>query len=144
MEVIDHIAARVTLAAAFGAFAGVGAAMYKGHGSPPRTAALAAMSCALSATACFGSERVAAVAVARLLQTKRGTSGSELLFSNSWEVALTTHAIGGVVGGSIVGFLYLGRPLRGVAFFAPFMLVVGTGEKLLNDVRRENQERGQA
>jgi hypothetical protein len=118
MDVIDHISARVTLAGSLGAISGVVNAMYKGN-RIPRTAGLTAFSCALSATVCVGTERLLALA------------------PPVKEFSLVTHALSGLFGGALLGGLYLGRPLRGAFFFVPVMLLVGTGEQYLQDLRRE-------
>jgi hypothetical protein len=121
MEVIDHISSRVTLAGSLGAIGGVVNAMHKGH-RIPRTAGLTAFSCALSATVCVGTERLFALA------------------PPVKEFPLVTHALSGLFGGALLGGLYLGRPLRGAFFFVPVMLLVGTGEQYLQDLRRERLE----
>ena len=151
---MDHIAARVSLAATMGAAAGMGTAILKGHAAAARTTALTAFSCAMVGTACFTTERCAAVALQQLQQNRddsndtnknvafRSSSMTKTI-NNSWEFVLTTHAVGGVLGGALTGWLYLRRPLRGVAFLVPLMLLVGTGEKLLEDVRREKQNERQ-
>lgn len=130
MDEIDRIASRVTIATCFGALAGVGTAMFKGH-PMARTVGLTAFSCAMTGTACFGAERCASVLTKRVLQRN----------DNEWETVLGTHAMGGLLGGSILGGLYIGKPIHGVVFFVPFMLLVGTGEKLFYDVREERNQR---
>lgn len=138
---IDHISARVSLAGTMGAVTGMGMAVLKGHARPVRTIALTAFSCAMVGTACFTAERLAAVALQQLAMRQNNNvhDKNEMApLSNTWEFVLTTHALGGAGGGALTGGLYLHRPLRGVFFFVPLMLLVGTGEKLLEDVRREH------
>jgi hypothetical protein len=133
MEQLDRVATRVSLAALMGTLAGVGTAMYKGH-PMARTVGLTAFSCAVTATACFGAERC----VNTLIRKGFHQDATE---NNSWESVLGSHAAGGTLGGSILGTLYIGKPVHGIVFFVPFMLLVGTGEKLLYDVQEEHIQR---
>ena len=130
MEDFDRVTSRVSLAAVFGALAGTGTSLL--NGTPMRrTIAFTAFSCALTGTACFSAERGATL-VSRHLFHRHG---------NQWEDVLVCHSIGGVVGGAILGTLYIGKPLHGVVFFVPLMLLIGTGEKLFQDVREEQIQR---
>ena len=132
MEELDRVGARVVLAGSFGSFAGVGTALYKGH-PIPRTAGLTALSCAMSAMACFGSERVISMAAGRFL-------GVDVSRTN-WESTIATHALGGATGGALLGALYLGRPTRGALFFVPIMTLVGLGESMFEDFKIDVQNR---
>lgn len=67
----------------------------------------------MAATACFGSERI--------VQTV-------LLKDSSFAGKMASHAIGGVMGGAVLGLLYQQRPLRGALFFAPIMMAVAVAE----------------
>lgn len=146
MEDIDRISSRVTLAACLGALGGAGTAVFRGT-PMGRTVGFTALSCALSGTACFGSERVAS----RLLLRGVGLDGGGAAIDekdedntnirNAWELTLGSHAIGGTVGGALLGAMYGGRPGQGALFFTPLMLLIGTGEKLFEDMRNEIVER---
>ena len=139
MDVLNHLSARVSLAAAFGAAAGVGTALHKGHHRPARTAGMMGLSFALSASACLTSERLVAVALDPSIILEKSSTKRQ----QSWEALLTSHAVGGFLGGGVLGFLYLQRPLRGVVFFTPVMLLIGTFEKLYQDVLWEHEQRMQ-
>ena len=130
MEEIDHVAARVSLTSCLGGLAGVTTALLKGH-PVARTAGLTAFSCALSATACFGAERLAAVSF-RLVHLDRQWDRKQL--------TMASHAVAGAVGGGILGGLYLKRPARGIIFFVPLMSLVGFYELLYEDMRQERLE----
>lgn len=123
-ETLDHLSKRVVLAGSVGSLVGVLQGMYKGHARLPRTAALTMLSCALTATACFGSERFFYQTMALPLM---GATQSALLVS---------HAAGGMAAGAWLGGLYLQRPLRGVVFFTPLMILLGYGEWHLQAVRK--------
>lgn len=56
-------------------------------------------------------------------------------------MTLGSHAIGGMIGGALLGVLYTRRPGQGVLFFTPLMVLIGTGEKLFEDMRNERIER---
>ena len=144
MDVINHISARVSVAAVFGAAIGIGTAIHKGHHVPIRTAGMTALSFAMVATACLVSERLVAVAMDPSIvidDDHHGSSTNKRIKRWSWESTLQSHAAGGVLGGGLLGYLYLKRPLRGVVFFTPVMLLVGTGEMLYQDVVWEHKQR---
>jgi len=143
LEQVDYVSARVKIFTGFGALGGVGTALFKGH-PMGRTVLLTAVSCALTSTALFTGERIATAAW-RMQSAPNATAQPD---HNSrqpppsqavpdWEEILTTHAMGGVLGGSMLGYLYIRRPLHGALFFVPLMLLVGTGEKLFQDLRQE-------
>ena len=129
MEDFDRVSARVTALGALGAMAGVGTAMYKGH-PMARTVGLTAASCAMVGSACFATERLVAV-------NMRGGPLEQELGQSSF--LMLTHACGGVVGGGILGALYIGKPLHGVIFFVPVMTVVGFAESLFQDMVEERK-----
>ncbi|GAX18089.1 hypothetical protein FisN_25Hu065 [Fistulifera solaris] len=123
-ETLDHLSKRVVVAGSVGSIVGVLQALYKGHARLPRTAALTMLSCALTATACFGSERFLYTTI------------TEPLMGSTRNALLASHAAGGVVAGAWLGGLYLRRPLRGVVFFTPAMILLGYGEWQLRAVRK--------
>ena len=123
-ETLDHLSKRIVLAGSVGSIVGVLQGMHKGHARLPRTAALTMLSCALTATACCGSERFFHKT---MIEPSMGSTRNALLVS---------HAAGGVVAGAWLGGLYLKRPLRGVVFFAPMMVLLGYGEWQLQAVRK--------
>ena len=128
MEQLDRVGVRVTLAGCLGGIAGVLHAMLRGH-PMVRIASLTAFSWALTGTACFGAERISSLSTRQYLL--------EHLSLSPMQCTLVSHAMGGAVGGSLLGFLYIRKPLHGIAFFVPLMLVIGTGEQLLDDMRQE-------
>lgn len=48
-----------------------------------------------------------------------------------------SHALGGLLGGGVVGFLFQGKPLAGAMLVTPMMLIVGKIEALLDEYRTE-------
>jgi len=128
MEELDRVGVRVTLAGCLGAMAGVGRALLRGH-PLVRTCTLTAMSCGLTGTACFGAERVVSLSSRTYLLNQHHFS--------PLECTLFSHGVGGAMGGSLMGLLYIGKPLHGIVFFVPLMLVIGMGEQFLEDVRQE-------
>jgi hypothetical protein len=133
MDDIDRIATRVTLAGCVGAVGGSALALFKGN-VVPRTAALTAMSCAMTATACFCSERLANQVANKLIISHDGTNPSER-FPTPFEQIMASHAAGGILGGALTGTLYIGRPLRGIIFVTPLMILVGIAEFKFQNMR---------
>ena len=131
MEEFDRVSMRVGTAGMFGAVAGVGTALYKGY-PIPRTAGLTYLSCAMVASACFTSERIAAIYM------RGGPLEQELGVAS---FSMLTHACGGFVGGGIVGALYISKPLHGIVFFTPIMTVVGFADSLFQELLREQKQR---
>jgi hypothetical protein len=128
LEDFDRISVRVTLSGLMGGLAGVGTAMYRGH-PLARTVGLTALSCAMVGSACFTSERVFALA---LRDSEKELGRSPFL--------IMTHACGGVVGGSVLGYLYIRKPMHGVVFFMPLMTAIGFAESLFQDLVEEQQQ----
>lgn len=127
MEEFDRFSVRVGLSGAAGVTAGTFLALLKGY-PVPRIAGLTGLSCALAASACFGSERIIAVSSQALIEPVIGSANFTLL----------THGAGGVVGGHILGGAYKRRPLQGVLFMTPLMLLAGVLENYYQ-VLRENR-----
>jgi hypothetical protein len=125
-ESLDHISARVTLSGLVGALSGSIHGMYKGHHLLYRTAGLTGISCAMVATACCGTERLAHAALPRLADRRLDL--------------LCSHTVAGLTGGSLLGFLYLRKPLRGVVFFVPLMMVTALMEEEFIRLRERKQQ----
>ena len=151
LTVIDHIAARVTASAATGIGCGAAYATYKGF---PifKTSMSAALSCALVSTACFAMERLAHGVLtqsAMLMDEKsipaesdNGTSPSSIKPTIiNQPLHYGSHAFGGLLGGSVVGFLFQGKPLAGALFLTPIMLGIGRIEVSLDEYRRERLQK---
>lgn len=139
MEHVDYIAARVTCAATLGALWGCLSAMYKGH-IISRAVGLSAFSCAMTATACVSCERIANYIIVNNNNVYfLESSDNELKMTKEVTPSLTqtisTHAIGGFIGGGITGSLYMKRPIRGLVFMTPIMMMVGYVEYKLKEMR---------
>lgn len=78
------------------------------------------------ATACFGTERLIHAALPRQENRRLDLLGS--------------HALAGAMGGSILGYLYLRKPMRGVVFFIPVMLVTALLEEEFLKLRERKQQ----
>lgn len=154
---LDHVAARVTASTAAGVGCGAVFATYKGF-PVFRTSASAAFSCALVSTACFGMERLAHGGISqslRLLNKKpvpseRDSSDTSFAKQSAADQQLVygSHALGGILGGGIVGFLFQRKPMAGALLLTPFMLGVGKVEHSMNEYRTIRlqqliEERGQ-
>ncbi|KAL7527056.1 hypothetical protein ACHAWF_002022 [Thalassiosira exigua] len=141
LAAIDHVAARVTASVATGL--GCGAVYATLRGFPVfKTSMSVALSCALVSTACFGMERIAygALNQSALLMDEKYTHEEEIISMKqstrtSPKLIYGSHALGGLFGGSVVGFLFRGKPLAGAFLLTPLMLGVGTFELYLNDYR---------
>lgn len=127
---LDHLAARMTASATTGL--GCGAIYSTYRGLPiAKTSLSAAVSCALVSTACFGAERIA-YAIIHQITGKDSKSSPNLLYSS--------HALGGICGGGIVGFLYQGNPFRGIFLLTPMMLGIGKLEISLDQYKASRIE----
>ena len=131
MEEVDCVAHRVALSAAAGLALGAAIAVFKG--SPiGRTALSVSASCALTGTACFGSERVADNAIRLLAEHSIISTGMD-----ETTKIYASHAIGGGIGGGIAGGLFQGRIMSGVLLFTPIMLSVAYAELSAKEYRQE-------
>lgn len=111
MDHVDRVANRVTLCALVGLGGGSCLATFRGY-PLQSTAIKVASSCAIVATGLFVSERVAYVALRNETQNER-------------HLVLGSHAMGGLMGGGLNGYLYHRQPIRGMFVFLPIMLGVG-------------------
>ena len=146
LEVMDHLAARVTIAAATAALAGSAHATFKNY-PIARTSMSAALSSAMAAAACFGMERLSHAALSRsagLLGGDEGGGAGEgdgaQMISRAAMLTYGSHALGGFLGGGVVGFLFQNRALSGALLFTPIMLGVGKVELDLQDYRKRRME----
>ncbi|KAL7538200.1 hypothetical protein ACHAXR_008360 [Thalassiosira sp. AJA248-18] len=145
LAVLDHIAARVTASAMTGLGCGAAFATYKGF---PifKTSTSAALSCALISTACFGMERLAygALGKSSILMDEKSiplnAGGSETTSSMiqppipNPRLLYGSHALGGLAGGGVVGFLFHGKPWAGAFLLVPIMLGIGRLEISLDEM----------
>jgi len=129
---MDYMSARVSLAAATGGISGLTLAHYRGYHFPARTVAHTAMSTAMAATACYGMERIAHHAATTALRLQDGRWSE-----NSLRYA--SHAAGGLLGGALLGSLYIRKPIRGALFFTPIMLGTAALEHKLAALRQAKQ-----
>ena len=81
------------------------------------------------ATACFGSERIVNI-MYRNFFLKNNLESAQ-------DTVMLSHGVGGVLGGTVLGGLYNGKPLHGVLFIAPLMLLAGYGTDLYYNMRNE-------
>jgi len=144
LAALDHVGARVTAFTASGMGCGAAFAIYRGF-PIVRTSASAALSCALVSTACFGMERLAYGVISHssmLMNEKSGPSnlddsGTSFTAQSAANQQLIygSNALGGILGGSIVGFLYQGRPMAGALLLTPLMLGMGKVECLMDEYK---------
>jgi hypothetical protein len=154
MEELDRIGARVTLMGVLGGICGAASAILKGHARISRAAGLSALSCAMSATAVLGAERIVdlcinnmysnAASSSPLIQEQDDVDGHDLLEQfrqQRQRTMLFTHAAGGAMGGALLGAIYTRRPFQGMAVFVPIMMLVGLGESMFQDMKDEEYAR---
>jgi hypothetical protein len=122
MDHLDRVAHRVSLCALTGFAAGTAYATFTGL--PLRSTSIKiAGSCAIVATSLFGAERLAYAAMKGQIDSER-------------RLVLTSHAFSGLMGGGLNGYLYQKKPLRGMFFFLPTMMIVGFLELAWEQQRR--------
>mmetsp|Transcript_10523 Transcript_10523/g.18695 ORF Transcript_10523/g.18695 Transcript_10523/m.18695 type:complete len:183 (-) Transcript_10523:238-786(-) len=149
LAAVDHVSARVTASAATGLGCGAAYATYKGF---PlfKTSLSAALSCALVSTACFGMERLAHGVISQsaiLIDGKSIPPNPDVHGETSPTIPVQSginqrlhygsHAFGGILGGSVVGFLFQGKPMAGAFLLLPIMLGIGKLEVSLDEYRTE-------
>ena len=121
---LEHIATRVRISAVTGGVAGTLVGLYRGHHSVLRTSGLMSASCAMAGAACFATERIV----------------NSVMKDTSFQGRMVSHAAGGALGGAFLGFLYQQKPLRGVVFFTPLMVLICATEGSLQEMQRQRQE----
>jgi hypothetical protein len=133
METIDHIAARVTIAACIGALTGSMSGLLKGY-RIHRVAMASAVSTAAVATACLIVERLSFIAIEQFNPLQQQLSDSKQIEPVpvqenrriiSLDNLLASHACGGIVGGAFSGLIYVQKPVAGALFLTPFMCAAG-------------------
>lgn len=120
MEDVDYVAARTAIAAIMGGISGASLAVFRGH-SVQMMAPRMAGSWAMAATACIGTQRLANM-VGRHLFVESGVA------EKSDAMIVGTHCAGGMFGGGLLGYLFIRKPIRGMVFLTPVMLMVSLAE----------------
>jgi hypothetical protein len=130
-ENVDRVGSRVCCAFPVGLLLGASYGTLRGIAIWPASIA-SATSCTMVATACFGSERIFYSIIPRPFP----------YFSSTLEGKqdILSHTLGGMLGGSCVGWLYRGRPLSGALFFTPLMVGVAFAERWFKKYRLERLE----
>jgi hypothetical protein len=64
-----------------------------------------------------------------------GENSTEATMSTSPNIIYGSHALGGLLGGGIVGYLYQGKPFRGAIVLMPLMLGLSFVELYLDEYR---------
>ena len=139
MDEVKRVANRMTIAFMSGLAGGSIYALMKGRPAGKIAVAVAA-NCAVVSTACFSLERVSNVALRQVLNEEDHNTSLYL-----------SHAIGGAVGGSLLGYLFQFRAMPGFMLFTPAMVMVAFGEikfeqarkvrleKLLDEIKQEKK-----
>mmetsp|Transcript_31065 Transcript_31065/g.64983 ORF Transcript_31065/g.64983 Transcript_31065/m.64983 type:complete len:180 (-) Transcript_31065:5-544(-) len=152
LAVLGHISDRVSIAATIGLGFGATYGVYKGL-PIPKMSISAGMSCALISTACFTMERLAHGVINQASKvTTNDAAFSDDVDSqphdnkilklngpNNTHVCVS-HALGGFLGGGVVGFLFQGRPFAGALVFTPLMLGIGQIEVSLKNYRAQRTQ----
>ena len=128
MEDVDYVAARTALAGILGGLSGASLAIIRGHSVPMLMQRMAG-SWAMAATACIGTQRITHAAARHLLAGRGIDEKSDAMI-------VGTHCAGGVVGGGILGYLFIRKPLHGISYLTPIMLLVSLAE-----IRYEERKR---
>ena len=161
LAVIDHLSSRVTASTLTGLGCG---AIYSTYRGLPifKTSMSTAASFALVSTACFGMERVANIILCQssaiILNSSNTDAGDgkriepnqfdndvedisiqqhDIMYSQQ-KFHYQSHAIGGLLGGSVVSYLYHGKPtFGGVMLLTPIMLCIGKLELVLDGYKND-------
>jgi hypothetical protein len=84
------------------------------------------------ATACLGFQRLASLTARKIWQQQDE--------KNSVPLLVASHAFGGIIGGGLSGYLYIRRPIRGMVFLTPVMLIVSLAEIKYQERRKLKPE----
>ena len=160
LAVIDHLSSRVTASTLTGLGCG---AIYSTYRGLPifKTSMSTAASFALVSTACFGMERVANIILCQssaiILNSSNNDNDDDgkriesnhvedtsihqpqhdIMYSQK-KFHYQSHAIGGLLGGSVVSYLYHGKPtIGGVMLLTPIMLCIGKLELVLDGYKND-------
>lgn len=147
LTVLRHISDRVSIVATIGLGFGATYGVYKGL-PIPKMSISAGMSCALISTACFSMERLVHGIISQASKvTLYDAAVSDGVDSQSHDYNVLklngpnntrvygSHALGGFLGGGVVGYLFQGRPFAGALVFTPLMLGIGQIEVSLKDYK---------
>ena len=146
-DILDRIGNRVTVSTMLGLLGGATYASYKGF-PIAKTSASTAVSFALVSTACFVMERGANTILHRSSTLLFDDDSADKVIDNNSHygdassayfrnLLYGSHALGGMMGGCVVGFLFQGKPLAGALLLTPIMLGVGKIELSLDEYRRK-------
>ncbi len=139
-DILDRIGNRVTVSTISGFLGGATYASYKGF-PIVKTSASTAVSFALVSTACFVMERGANTILHRSSALLFDDDSADKVIDNNshydHNLLYGSHALGGLLGGCVVGFLFQGKPLAGALLLTPIMLGIGKIELSLEEYRRK-------
>mmetsp|Transcript_27754 Transcript_27754/g.41996 ORF Transcript_27754/g.41996 Transcript_27754/m.41996 type:complete len:137 (-) Transcript_27754:122-532(-) len=122
MDEVRKVSNRMTATGAAGMFVGFFLAIRKGLPAV-KTALTIGMNCAMIGTTCFGFERVSNVGLRRIME------------QDYHEQLFMSHAIGGAMGGALLGGLFQRRFLPGIMVFTPAMIAVAFAEIKYEEAR---------
>jgi hypothetical protein len=124
-ESLDYMGKRVVAATGLGGALGACLATYKGHAISMVVPNMA-RTWALSATACTFTQQLALGVLSSVVPSSK----------NDTPAILLSHGVGGICGGSVLGYLYIRKPVRGIIFMTPIMLVIGMLELRLQELQK--------
>lgn len=127
MEDVDYVASRAAVAGAIGGISGAALAVFRGH-SIQMMATRIAGTWAMAATACIGTQRLTSMSGRHLLDVDEKSDA----------MLVGTHCAGGIFGGGLLGYLYIRKPIRGMIFLTPVMLMVALAEIRFEENKRLN------
>ena len=139
-QAFNHVALRVNLSLVSGVVLGTCIGFYRGNNTSTliKTSISTGLTCAMTGTACFTTERIAHYTICHL------SSSNNNVYNDNYNPKVALHTLlkshiggGGIIGGSLIGGSFKASPISGIMVLTPIMIGIAFTEHEIDEYRRQ-------